>query len=355
MKKLLKIVGIIILAVVVIFVGFLAYITITDYRPPKEVDLMTGNKNLTVEPIVKDTFNFMTWNIGYAGLGAGMDFFYDGGTRVRPTKKKVEEYLKGIEQFVGSHDSIDFWYIQEVDKHSHRSYYFNEVKSISAEKKGSHAIFAMNYDCPFVPVPVTNPMGSVKSGLMTFTNLPYTQATRYAYPLIAPWPSKLFLLDRCFILMRFPLENGKDLVIMNTHNSAYIYDSLLRVKELNVLKTKMLEEYNKGNYVIAGGDWNANPPDFKPEGNYDGNRFVPTKVQMSDKTVPSTWHWAFDATAPTNRQNYKPFVRGENGTTNIDYFILSPNVKLLKVKTIDLNFANSDHNPVYMKVALNQN
>ncbi|MBE0650902.1 MAG: endonuclease/exonuclease/phosphatase family protein [Bacteroidales bacterium] len=355
MKKFLKTVGLIILAAAIIFGGFLAYITITDYRPAKIIDLMSGKKTLTIQPIVKDTFNFMTWNIGYAGLGAGMDFFYDGGTKVRPTKKMVEQYLKGIEQFVSTHDSIDFWYIQEVDELSRRSYYFDEVKDISEAKKGSHAIFALNYDCPFVPVPMNNPMGEVKSGLMTFTNLPYTQATRYAYPLIAPWPDKLFLLDRCFILMRFPLENGKDLVIMNTHNSAYIYDSLLRVKELNVLKTKMLEEYNKGNYVIAGGDWNANPPDFKPEGNYDGNSFVPTKVQMSDKTFPSTWHWAVDATAPTNRENNKPFVRGENGTTNIDYFILSPNVKLLKVKTIDLNFENSDHNPVYMKVALEQN
>ena len=355
MKKFLKTVGYILLTIIIIFVGFLAYITITDYRPAKVINLMSGEKTLTITPIAKDTFNFMTWNIGYAGLGAGMDFFYDGGTKVRPTKKMVEQYLKGIEQFVGSHDTIDFWYVQEVDMDSHRSYDLNEVDAISAEKQGSHAVFALNYDCPFVPVPLYEPMGHVKGGLMTFTNLPYTQATRYAYPLIAPWPNKLFLLDRCFILMRFPLENGKDLVIMNTHNSAYIYDSLLRVKELNVLKTKMLEEYNKGNYVIAGGDWNANPPDFKPEGNYDGNRFVPTKVQMSDNTFPSTWHWAIDATAPTNRENYKSFVRGENGTTNIDYFILSPNVKLLKVKTIDLNFANSDHNPVYMKVTLKQN
>jgi len=116
----------------------------------------------------------------------------------------------------------------------------------------------------------------------------------------------------------------------------------------------MLAEYKKGNYVIAGGDWNANPPHFRPKGNYDGNRFVPTKVQMSDKTFPSSWKWAYDATAPTNRQNYKSFVRGENGTTTIDYFILSPNVKLIRVKTIDLNFADSDHNPVYMKVVLKQ-
>jgi len=340
------------LTAVIIFVGFLAYITITDYRPAKVINLRAGDKPITAELLDKDTINFITWNIGYAGLGAGMDFFYDGGTKVRPTKKMVVKYLNGIKHFVSTHDSIDFWYIQEIDLHSHRSYYFNEVKSISQAKSGSHAVFAKNYDCPFVPVPIYDPLGRVKSGLMTFTDFPYTEATRYAYPLIAKWPNKLFLLDRCFILMRFPLANGKDLVIMNTHNSAYVYDSLQRVKELNILKYKMLEEYSKGNYVIAGGDWNANPPNFKPQGNYAGDRFVPTKVRMSSKTFPSAWHWAYDPTTPTNRQNYKSFVRGENGTTTIDYFILSPNIHLLNVKAIDLNFADSDHNPVFMKVAL---
>ncbi|MBN2637561.1 MAG: hypothetical protein JXR65_00575 [Bacteroidales bacterium] len=353
MKKFLKVLGWIILSAILLFAGFLIYITATDYRPPKVVNLM-NEKPTNVTPIQQDTFSFITWNIGYAGLGAEMDFFYDGGKKVRPSEKMVEKYLHGIEHFVTTHDTVNFWFIQEVDEHSHRSYNINEVKAISEAQKGSHALFAYNYKCPFVPVPLYEPMGHVEAGQMTFTKLPFTEAERIAYPLIASWPDKLFLLDRCFILTRFPLANGKDLVLMNTHNSAYVYDSLLRVKELNIIKNKMLEEYAKGNYVVAGGDWNANPPDFKPEGNYAGDKYEPTKVQMSDKTFPADWHWAYDASAPSNRDNVKSFVRGENATTTIDYFILSPNVKLLNVKTIDLNFENSDHNPVYLRIALEQ-
>ena len=354
MKKFFKVIGYILLIAVLLFVGFVAYISLTDYRPDPVINLMPTDHPAIIEPIDKDTFNLMTWNIGYAGLGAEMDFFYDGGKKGRSTKKMVEKHIEGIKHFVTSHDSIDFWFIQEVDKHSRRSYYFDEVSAISKAKKGSHALFAKNYDCPFVPVPVYEPMGRVLGGLMTFTDYPFEEAVRYGYPLIAQWPNKLFLLDRCFILTRFPLSNGKDLVIMNTHNSAYVYDSLMRVKELNILKHKMLQEYNKGNYVIAGGDWNANPPNFRPADHYAGDRFVPTKVRMSNETFPPDWHWAYDPTAPSNRNNNKSFVRGENGTTTIDYFILSPNVKLLRVKTIDLNFQDSDHNPVYLKVALEQ-
>ncbi len=351
MKKILKVFLYIVLFVVLAFGGFLLYITLTDYQPAKVENLMPDNMP-QAKPLTVDTFNLMTWNIGYAGLGAEMDFFYDGGKKVRPTKKMVKKYLKGIENFVSTNDSINFWLIQEVDKDSHRSYGIDEVKLITKAEKGSIGIFAKNYDCPFVPVPYYNPMGSVVAGQMTFSQFPFVEAKRYAYPLIASWPDKLFLLDRCFILTRYPLSNGQSLVILNTHNSAYVYDSLLRVKELNIMKFKMLEEYDKGNYVIAGGDWNANPPNYKPLGNYDGNRFVSSKVRMSTKTFPTNWHWVYDASAPTNRQNYKSFVRGENGTTCIDYFVLSPNIKAINVKTIDLNFQNSDHNPVYMKVVL---
>ncbi len=350
MKKILKFILYVVLFVILAFGAFLLYITLTDYQPDEVENLMPENIP-EAQPIASDTFNLITWNIGYAGLGAEMDFFYDGGKQVRPSKKMVEKYLNGIENFVKSHDTINFWLIQEVDKNSHRSYGIDEVSLITRAKKNSIGIFAKNYDCPFVPVPLYEPMGSVEAGQMTFSQYPFSEAKRYAYPLIASWPDKLFLLDRCFILTRFPLDNGKDLVILNTHNSAYVYDSLLRVKELNIMKKKMLKEYNKGNYVVAGGDWNANPPLYKPAGNYDGHRFVPSKVQMSTKTFPEDWKWAFDASAPTNRQNYQPFKKGENGTTCLDYFVLSPNINVITVKTIDLNFENSDHNPVYLKIS----
>ncbi len=353
MKKFLKTILWIVVIVVLAFAGFILYITLVDYKPEPVESLLSVDKD-NIEVVQIDTLNLITWNIGYAGLGAEMDFFYDDGKKVRPSKEMGRKYLDGIKQFIAQTDSIDFWLLQEVDFKSKRSHYFDEVKEITDIKKGTHYVFAKNYDVPFVPVPITDPLGYVKGGMITFSEYTMAEATRYAYPLIASWPDKLFLLDRCFILTRFPLASGKDFVVMNTHNSAYVYDSALRVKELNILKEKMLEEYAKGNFVIAGGDWNANPPLFKPSGQYNGHRFVPSQVKMAENTFPKGWTWAYDTSAPTNRQNYQAYVKGENGTTILDYFILSPNIELLRVQTIDLNFENSDHNPVFMKIALKE-
>ena len=63
--------------------------------------------------------------------------------------------------------------------------------------------FAKNYDVSWVPVPISNPLGKVDAGMMTFAKYAPIEASRYAYPNIASWPDNLFLLDRGFILMRF--------------------------------------------------------------------------------------------------------------------------------------------------------
>ena len=218
--------------------------------------------------------------------------------------------------------------------------------------KNHDMVFAKNYDVPFVPVPFTNPMGHAKSGLLAASKYSFTKATRYAFPLIASWPERLFLLHRCYALLRFPLESGNDLVVINSHNTAYVYDSVLRMEEFDIIRIKMLDEYAKGNYVVVGADWNQNPPGFTPAGDFNGHRFVKAPLELAQGVFPKEWTIAYDDKAPTNRQNYKPFVKGENGTTVIDFFVLSPNIELLKVENIDLNFRDSDHNPVYAKIKL---
>ncbi len=351
LKKIIKIIGLLLILAVVAFSVFVAYITITDYQPD-QIEILIPQGTYNVDMLEKDTFSLMNWNIGYAGLGAEMDFFYDGGKKVRPTKDLNEKYLLNILTFIKTNDTVDFWMIQEVDENSKRSYYTNQIERINDVKKHSYGVFAKNYLCQYVPIPISNPLGYVEAGLMTFSNFPPQESVRYAYPLIASWPNKLFLLDRCFLVNRYPLNNGHDLVILNTHNSAYVYDSILRVKELQIIKKVMLEEFNKGNYVIAGGDWNQIPPGYIPISGYNGHNYKPSVVKMNADFMPEGWKWAFDSSAPTNRSNYKSFVRGENTTTCLDYYLVSPNIDIIDTKTIDLLFAWSDHNPIYLKVKL---
>ncbi|MDP2722657.1 MAG: hypothetical protein Q8O72_07865, partial [Bacteroidales bacterium] len=245
MKKVLKIIGITLLTTLLLFIGFTTFITFTDYKPlPVEV-LKPFDSSHPEKPVSDTTFTIMTWNVGYAGLGDEMDFFYDGGENVRTSWEATTSHLRNIRRFLHDNDSIDFWLIQEVDAQAHRTYNLNELDSLKQDLPEFESTFATNYLVPFVPVPVTEPMGAVHAGMMTLSRFRATESIRYAYPLIASWPERLFLLDRCFIFNRYPLLNGHDLCVINTHNSAYVVDSMLRVEELQILRKVMLLEYQK--------------------------------------------------------------------------------------------------------------
>ncbi|MCF8366305.1 MAG: hypothetical protein K9H16_11020, partial [Bacteroidales bacterium] len=294
----------------------------------------------------------LSWNIGYAGLGKEMDFFYDGGKQVRPSKSLNQSYLNSILEFLGQNKEVDFILLQEVDEKSGRSYRINQVEKI-AETLPKHAFsFAKNYDVPFVPVPPTNPMGLVKSGLVSFAKYTPFESERRSFPGNYAWPTSLFMLDRCFLVQRFKTSGNTELIVVNTHNSAFD-DGQLRKGQLDVLKKFALNEYLNGNYVIIGGDWNQNPPGFDP-GQINTGNIVSKNDQgnISSTLMPPGWVWAFDPLIPTNRSVVAPYQEESTLTTVIDFFLLSPNISLEKVTGINLNFESSDHNPVLIEILL---
>ena len=342
----------IIVILIILFVGFVAYISITDYKPAEtEIISLNGNKSENI--LMPKELSFITWNIGYCGLGKDMDFFYEGGKMVRPDEGNFHKYFNGMETLLKSVDSVDFVLLQEVDEYSKRSYYVDQTEIISKVFPGYTSKLAKNYDVKFVPVPVTSPMGRVKGGIMTLSKYNPAEATRFAYPLITSWPNSLFMLDRCFLTFRYKLKNKKELIVVNTHNSFFVKKEGPRKAELNVLKNYILEESAKGNYVITGGDWNQNPPNFDTDKFLSGDVFEKTFMQMKDDFMPEGWTWTYDSNYPTNRSVLTPYSKGITKTTLIDYFLTSPNVEVVEVKTIPIDFKFSDHQPVYMRVRIN--
>jgi hypothetical protein len=62
--------------------------------------------------------------------------------------------------------------------------------------------------------------------------------------------------------------------------------------------------------------------------------------------------WIYDNKTPSNRSVTFPYDPSKTTTDVRDFFLLSPNIKAISVKGINLNFENSDHNPVIIKVKL---
>ncbi len=107
-----------------------------------------------------------------------MDFFYDGGTKVITPENNCRENISGIGDFLSANDTIDFIFLQEIDKDSKRSYRINEYENISKLLRGYNPSFALNYDVFFVPVPPSKPMGKVVAGLAVFSKYTPESSTR---------------------------------------------------------------------------------------------------------------------------------------------------------------------------------
>lgn len=324
-----------------LFVIFLTYATITDYKPDEtEIVFESENPGLLVDSV----YDAVIWNIGYAGLDASMDFFYDGGKMVRPEKEQVGQNIKGIMTTLEEFQDYDFILLQEVDKGSKRSYSHDIYEYISNMFKPYHSSFGTNYDVSFVPIPVKAPMGKVLSGLQTISAEIPERVKRISFPGNYSWPMGVFMLDRCFLESRYKMPDGKELLIINTHNSAYD-DGSLRMQQMNFMKKILVAEYKAGNYVVVGGDWNQTPHGFIPE--FEGDIFDEENLTYVDADYPEAgWTWAYDPTKPTNRRVKTPYTKGETLTTLIDCYLLSPNIQLMEVKGKTLDFAFSDHQPV---------
>ena len=330
--------------------GTILYATLTDYRP-KEIEEVEIKKNML--NLTDSTFTFMIWNIGYGGLGEDVDFFYDGGKSVISPKNLVSKYQNGIYEFIESNRDIDFVLLQEVDLHSKRSHKTNEMEAI-AERLPFHGhVFAMNYMVNFVPLPFTNPLGGIQSGLASFSRYAVSEAKRFSFPGNFDWPKRVFFLDRCFLLQRIKLANQKELIVINTHNSAYD-DGTLKAKQMDYLKNFLEKEHAKGNYIVVGGDWNQCPPDFDADFFNKKEKIEYHQLNVESDYMPGNWQWIYDKRVATNRKLKTPYSDGISATTIIDFYLVSPNLEVLSVDGIDLKFKFSDHQPVKMIVKLKE-
>ncbi len=356
-NRIIKFILKILLSLIFILILFISTIiiinTVKDYNPPQKENLKVYYRNNNY--ILCDTcvFSFLTWNIGYCGLGKEMDFFYEGGKKVMPSVKLYDKYKEGISNYLKNNSDIDFILLQEVDFFAKRSYKKNQFEHFSKILNNKYeGVFAINYNVPFIPLPLSNPMGQVKSGIVTFSKYKIDSVYRYSLPGSYYWPKKVFFLDRCIILSKYKLLNGKYLIIINLHNSAFNDAADIRLLEMNYLKNIMQMEYNKGNYVIAGGDWNLNPYSYSPKTIKQKYKAKIIEPALNNHFFETGWTYVYDSMVPTNRDVNTPYYNDYTKTTIIDFFVVSPNIKVLEIKADDKNFTYSDHNPVKMKVKL---
>ena len=352
MKRFLKVLLIIVLVIVLAAAGLIGWLSIAEYKPEavEELALSARGENSPSLP-QGESVTVLSWNIGYAGLGSNADFFMDGGENVKSSdRERVESNLQDIRELLYGESAPDLILLQEVDVNSSRTYGIDQSACLTA----GNAAHALNYSCPFVPFPLP-PIGKVNSGVFTTTDYAIDRAERISLPCPFSWPVSTANLKRCLLVSYLPIEGSdRQLVLVNLHLEAYD-DGEGKIAQTRQLNEFIQSEYEKGNYVIAGGDFNQIfPGSLEVYPNTHPELWEPGV--LTEDMLPEGWSYAYDLSVPSCRLLNQPYDPADTDNTQhyvIDGFILSPNVTLESVETLDQGFIASDHNPVLLRVALN--
>jgi endonuclease/exonuclease/phosphatase family metal-dependent hydrolase len=336
-KRIIKGVLIALLIIVIVFMAFLGIMTLFEYNPRdwETLEIMEGDaEKRAVAP--GDELTLMTFNVGYGGMGEAQP----------ENAEDMERSLEGAAGII-SGNPADVYFVQEVDRDSKRSFEIDELLLLYDEIK-MDAAFATNYKSAFVPYPVP-PIGKVHGGIATFSTLEAGQAQRISLPAPFSWPARMFKLKQCLLTERVPLEGGSDLVLVNLHMEAHDAGEE-KEEQTRMLMELIRKEYQDGNYVIAGGDFNQEfPRAGRPV--VDGDRW--RSGVLEEDLLPEGFRYVTDVTIPTCGLGNGPYADGGTRRYYVtDGFIVSPDIQVLEVETLDEGFRSSDHNPVRITVRL---
>mgnify|MGYP002323857181 CR=1 FL=1 len=348
------------LAVILILVIYLLYLVISYHRIEDNLALQVetsdeGGQQETKKLTTGEQYSALTYNIGFGAYTPDFSFFMDGGkSSWAKSKDSVLDTVQGAGDLAASLNP-DFAMIEEIDLDSTRSYHVNEYDILRNCFPNDYYVFAQNYDSAFLFYPFTQPHGSSKSGIGLFSKYPVTSALRRSLPISTSF-SKFLDLDRCYSISRVPVDNGKELVIFALHMSAYGNSDAIREGQIAMLSADMQKEYEAGNYVLCGGDFNHD-----------------LKAAEDDSTDKESWaypfpreelpeHFAFCIDQLTAQEKNDlwdsarnadmEYVPGVTYTVTLDGFIISDNIECVSYEDINTGYSYSDHDPVYLKFRL---
>ena len=375
-KKTMKITAIVLASaiglVILILGGYVAYVAIQFYRIPDMTTLKTENAR-TQSVSAETEYEIVSYNLGFGAYSPEYTFFMDVGIMNDGTEV-VGKYAKGIskadvEKNVAGQLAVvkelnpDFCFFQEVDEKADRSYGINMLERAKKALDGHCSVYAENFHTADLFYPLNDPIGRTNAGILTMSRYKVDKAVRRSFPITSSFIDKLFDLDRCFAVQYLPIENSdKKLVLINLHMSAYDEGGTIRAKQLEMLNGVLAEERSAGNYVIAGGDFNhcliadRFDSDAQALAYFESCQKTPDWVKNSvlhQAEIASGFTIAANINASTCRGADMPYEKGVTYSTVIDGFLVSDNVTIIEERTVDTDYAYSDHNPVIMRFKLN--
>ena len=330
-----------------LLVGLFFLLIVTAQQNPEKAEDV--NVRYTKKPpyllAAKSCYAAVTWDLGFATRGAGVDFYFDGGQTSRPPYDSVTQWLAGIENYLASMDSADFILLQEIDRLSKRSYNIDQRRIVNSLFPLHAHCFTNNHNVFFVPLPFRQPYGAISAGMETLSATYPMESTRHALEKGGGFFKRPFMQDLCCIVNQYRLRNGKTFVMINVYNAPSSSETELQRLTQSIVSL-MITEYEKGNYVMAGGNWGVTPLAASDAAFAISDTTYFNRNALLPESLPSGWKICLDPNHPTVRSMNTPYQVDSTPVAITDFFVVSPNIDVLETKTVPMGFRYSQHNPV---------
>ena len=360
----LQVIGCIVLLVAAIAITsittYFTYIQIRYQRLGEEQ--LNIERNRTWYLTTEKEYTALTMDIGYGIHTPDFTYYFDEGKMANGQTTKGEHNFgisatAVLENMMAIHDyvrnlNLDFYVFQNVDVASTRSHMVNGYEILNEALARYSRIAARYHHTQYLFYPLCHEVGLINSDLMTYSRYKTTYGFRKQLPIDENLFSRVSSIDNAFSAAFMPVNgsDGKYLVLVNINLDK---DEKTRNKQIETLNTFILDEYDYGNYVIIGGNFNSDTAE--DPGQFTGEQQQPKWLTNFDESLLAD---GFTFIHPNNEEdvaNYHqadiPYEEGVSYESHINGFVVSNNIEA-NALILDTDYEYSNHNPVQLSFTL---
>jgi len=293
--------------------------------------------------------------------GKNYVFFYDlpnnAGPDERPSSNDVTKTLHGLAALITQQDP-DIILLQEVDDGAKRTDYADQLDQLLALLPNDYACHSSSFYWKASYVPHPRIMGAVGTKLSIISKYKIMSATRTQLSLIPQDPiNQLFNLKRALQEVRLPVEGANELVILNTHLSAFSKGTGTLERQIKQINGRLQSLNNSKKPWVISGDFNLLPPNTyslltKEQRRYHEKNSAIKALYQQYLAIPS-----LDNTKSEHRQAWFTYSPNNAHTKlpdrTIDYYFYSPQLSMKNAFVEqDKSLSLSDHMPLIASFTL---
>lgn len=337
---------------------FLLWVYLSTYHPNQVQNEEV--RNASQIPLLEkgQKIKVLTWNVQYMA-SKNYVFFYDlldgSGKDTRPSSKDIKKTLKAVAKII-KQENPDIILLQEVDENAKRTDYqdqLTELLKLLPKEYKAHTS-SWYWLASFVPHPKI--WGRVGMKLSIISKYKISEATRYQLPLIPDnWLTQQFNLKRAIQEAKFPLKNGSELSVFNTHLDAFAQGTNTMQKQVAQAQELLDKRTKENKFWIIGGDFNL-LPSIKSYENLDD--YQKEYYQKKSELLPFFKKYqAVPSQANVDGKEGKKWFthfpndpRAKSPNRTIDYIFLDKKLKVLDKYVLQKDtWTISDHLPVIVE------